>query len=179
MTSPDEHPPNAPQRPAGASPDPSSDPTEVLGAAPAGPPPADGPDWLRQVRRLRRRRGGRVAGGVAGGLADYLRIDPVLVRLVFVALTPFVLTGLALYLVLWAFVPAEDARSSAGERVLARLMASPQWVRAALLVLAVVVAVAAVVPSSPGLLLVLIVLAVLLGRDRDVRAGNGGGAPAA
>ncbi len=134
---------------------------------------------MRQVRRLRRRRGGRVVAGVAGGLADYLRVDPVLVRLAFVALTPFVLVGLALYLVLWAFVPAEDAESSAGERVLAGLATSPPWVRTTLLVLAVVVALAAVVPSSPGLLLVLIVLAVLLGRDRDVRAGNGGGAPAA
>jgi len=134
---------------------------------------------MRQVRRLRRRRGGRVVAGVAGGLADYLRIDPVIVRLVFVALTPFVLAGPALYLVLWAFVPAEDAPSSAGERVLARLMTSPPWVRTTLLVVAVVVAGAAIVPSSPGLLLVLIVLAVLLGKDRDVRAGNGGGAAAA
>lgn len=179
MTSPNEHPEQRDADPAAAA-----TPTEQLPAGgpvpPGGMPHDDGPEWMRQVRRLRRRRGGRVVAGVAGGLADYLRIDPVLVRLAFVALTPFALAGLVIYLVLWAFVPAEGAPSSAGERILAGLPGAPAWIRYSLLVLAVIAAVAVIAPSSPGLLLVLVVIAVLLGRDRDDhRAGNGSGAPAA
>jgi len=45
----------------------------------------------------------RLVAGVAGGLAEMLRVDPILVRLAFVALTIASGLGLALYLVAWAF----------------------------------------------------------------------------
>lgn len=58
------------------------------------------------VRRLRRRPADRVIGGVAGGLADYLNIDPLLVRASFVGLMLFGGAGLVLYVVSWLLIPA-------------------------------------------------------------------------
>ncbi len=66
------------------------------GPAPPEPPP----------RRLYRRRDGRIAG-VAGGLADYLRIDPVLVRLAFVVSIFVGGLGIIAYLVAWLVLPVE------------------------------------------------------------------------
>ena len=43
-------------------------------------------------------------GGVAGGLADYLGVDPVLVRLSFVALA-FAGVGVVAYIVAWVVIP--------------------------------------------------------------------------
>lgn len=43
-------------------------------------------------------------GGVAGGLADYLGVDPVLVRLSFVALA-FSGVGVVAYIVAWVVIP--------------------------------------------------------------------------
>ena len=44
------------------------------------------PQTAPSPRLLRRRATDRVIGGVAAGIADYLNIDPVLVRAVFVGL---------------------------------------------------------------------------------------------
>jgi signal transduction histidine kinase/phage shock protein PspC (stress-responsive transcriptional regulator) len=52
----------------------------------------------------------RLLGGVAAGLAEHLGVAPVAVRLGFVLLTPMALFGPALYLAMWAFVPASDHR---------------------------------------------------------------------
>jgi phage shock protein C len=54
--------------------------------------------------RLYRSRQERIVGGVAGGFAVYLGVDPVLVRLSFVALA-FAGVGVLLYLVAWIAVP--------------------------------------------------------------------------
>lgn len=43
--------------------------------------------------------------GVAGGIAEYLEVDPTLVRLVFVALTLLGGPGVIIYLVLMVIVP--------------------------------------------------------------------------
>jgi len=58
-------------------------------------------------RRLYRSRTERKIAGVAGGLANYLEIDVVLVRALF--LLGFVIgtTGLWLYLILWVIAPEE------------------------------------------------------------------------
>lgn len=58
--------------------------------------------------RLIRSRQDRVIAGVAGGIAQYLAIDPVLVRLGFVALL-FAGFGLFLYPVLWVIMPEEGS----------------------------------------------------------------------
>lgn len=73
--------------------------------------------------RLYRSRDDRMLGGVAGGLADYLGIDPSLVRIGWVLLFLAGGVGLLLYIVMWIVVPEEEdltpeelmaARSAAG-----------------------------------------------------------------
>ena len=58
-------------------------------------------------KRLVRSQNDRMLFGVAGGLANYLNIDPVLVRLVFVLLTLSHGSGLLIYLLL-ALLMRED-----------------------------------------------------------------------
>lgn len=57
-------------------------------------------------RRLYRSRTDRMLGGVAGGLGDYFDVDPVLVRLAWVALA-FAGIGVIAYIVAWIVVPQE------------------------------------------------------------------------
>jgi phage shock protein PspC (stress-responsive transcriptional regulator) len=102
--------------------------TETSGAA---PPPAAAP------RRLYRRTDDRVIAGVASGLADYLKVDPVLVRVGFIALTVLGGAGILAYLAMWWIVPPVDAISSPGERAMARLKNAPRWVAVFALVLGV------------------------------------------
>lgn len=62
-------------------------------------------------RRLFRSRSDRKLGGVAGGLANYLGIDPTLIRIAFVVLA---LTGLTVlvYLAAWVIVPEHPAEQA-------------------------------------------------------------------
>ena len=62
-------------------------------------------------RPLRRSENDRMIAGVAGGIGEYFNIDPVLVRIGFVAATLFAGTGLILYPIAWIVVP--DARGKA------------------------------------------------------------------
>jgi phage shock protein PspC (stress-responsive transcriptional regulator) len=90
----------------------TSTPTETIevddGTRPA--PPSASP-----VRRLTRRMDGKVLGGVANGLAAYFAIDPLIVRLGFVAFV-FVAGPIAvlLYLLAWAVIPADPHSGPAG-----------------------------------------------------------------
>jgi phage shock protein C len=54
--------------------------------------------------RLRRSRTDRVFAGVCGGLGHYFRIDPVILRIVMVALI-FAGVGLIAYLIAWIAIP--------------------------------------------------------------------------
>ncbi len=47
-------------------------------------------------------------GGVAGGLGDYLNIDPVIIRILFVVLTIINGLGIILYLIFWVIVPENE-----------------------------------------------------------------------
>jgi phage shock protein C len=58
--------------------------------------------------RLYRSRDDRMLGGVAGGLADYLGVDPSLVRIGWVLLFLAGGIGLLLYIVMWIVVPEEE-----------------------------------------------------------------------
>ncbi len=60
-------------------------------------------------RRLVRSRRGRLVGGVCSGLGDHFGVDPILVRIAFVALAIFSGVGLALYLAFLLLVPEEGA----------------------------------------------------------------------
>lgn len=58
-------------------------------------------------KRLVRSRSNKMLFGVCGGLADYLNIDPVIVRLLAVLLTLWNGVGLLIYLVLALIMPQE------------------------------------------------------------------------
>ena len=55
--------------------------------------------------RLYRSTSDKVIGGVAGGLGDYLNIDPVIVRIIFVLLAVFGGSGVLVYIILWIVIP--------------------------------------------------------------------------
>lgn len=57
------------------------------------------------AKRLYRSKNERMIAGVCGGLGEYFDIDPVIVRLLFVALVLGVGTGVLLYLIMWIVVP--------------------------------------------------------------------------
>lgn len=58
-------------------------------------------------KRLERKRGNRMFLGVAAGIADYLNIDPVLVRLIFVLMVLAGGHGILIYLILAIIMPEE------------------------------------------------------------------------
>lgn len=63
---------------------------------------------VEQLPRLRRSRTDKVIGGVCGGLGAYLRVDPVWLRIAFVALALGGGSGVLLYLIGWIAIPEED-----------------------------------------------------------------------
>ena len=63
-------------------------------------------------KRLVRSRNDRMIAGVAGGLAAVLNIDPLLVRIVLLALAFMNGFGFMLYLALWLLVPNEDSAAA-------------------------------------------------------------------
>ncbi len=60
-------------------------------------------------KRLARSRTDVMLGGVCAGLANFLGIDPVIVRIFFVLLVIFDGAGILIYLLLWLVMPKEDA----------------------------------------------------------------------
>lgn len=61
-----------------------------------------------QQARLMRSETDRMIAGVCGGLAEYLNLDPVLVRLAFVVLGLASGVGLVLYVLLWIVMPTSS-----------------------------------------------------------------------
>lgn len=58
------------------------------------------------VKRLFRSGKDRILGGVCGGIAEYLEVDPVIIRLLWVVLTIAALgTGIILYILFWIIIP--------------------------------------------------------------------------
>jgi phage shock protein PspC (stress-responsive transcriptional regulator) len=86
---------------------------------------------------LRRSRD-RVLAGVAGGIGRWLRIDPVIVRVVLVVLAIFGGSGLLLYLVGWLFIPEEGTTASEADRFIARGQRPGSSTRTALIIIGVV-----------------------------------------
>lgn len=65
-------------------------------------------------KRLRRDKQHAMIGGVCAGLANYLDIDPTVMRVAYVLLTIFTaFAGTIVYIVLWIVVPADDAPAPA------------------------------------------------------------------
>lgn len=70
-----------------------------------------------EAKRLYRSEDNRVLAGVCAGLADYFQVDPVLVRLIFVALGFINGLGLLIYFIMWLVVPDEAHHHLAGEEM--------------------------------------------------------------
>jgi phage shock protein PspC (stress-responsive transcriptional regulator) len=66
----------------------------------------------RQPKRLERSKSNRGLGGVCAGVANYLNMDPTLVRVLTVLLTLFTGVPVVVYLVLLLVVPEEDSSAS-------------------------------------------------------------------
>ena len=58
-------------------------------------------------RTLTRSTTDRKLSGVSGGLASYLGVDPLLIRIAFVATALTTGVGLVAYVAMWALVPSE------------------------------------------------------------------------
>ncbi len=59
----------------------------------------------RNYKRMYRDTDNRIIGGVCSGLAAYWRIDPTIVRLIFIILAIFGMAGVLIYLILWIVLP--------------------------------------------------------------------------
>lgn len=81
------------------------------------------------VQVLRRSKDDRVGVGVAGGLGRFFGVDPIIFRVLFVALTFMGLAGVVLYLVCYAVIPEEGAKNSTLDRAVAyaRNHGVPMW----------------------------------------------------
>lgn len=58
-----------------------------------------------KVKRLYRSRENRVIGGVCGGLGDYFKIDPTIIRLIWLLFVFVGGGGLIAYLIAWVLIP--------------------------------------------------------------------------
>ena len=58
-------------------------------------------------RKLYRSRSDRAIAGICGGLADYLRVDPLVIRLLTLFLILFGGLSIWIYIILWLVVPEE------------------------------------------------------------------------
>ena len=57
------------------------------------------------MKKLYRSNTDRMIAGVCGGLADYINIDPTIIRLIFAVLLLMGTGGFWIYIILWAIVP--------------------------------------------------------------------------
>ena len=66
--------------------------------------------------RLYRSESNRVLGGVCGGLGEFLGINPLFIRIFFVAWTAFGEFSVLIYFIMWVVMPSKTA-SDAGEKI--------------------------------------------------------------
>lgn len=82
-------------------------------------PPYQGP------RKLERSRTNRVLGGVCGGVADYVNMDPTLVRVLTVLISLFTGVPVIIYLIALFVIPEEGSRDSGTQGYPG--VSGPQW----------------------------------------------------
>jgi len=70
------------------------------------------PNASSRPRVLRRPTEDRMLAGVAAGIADYLDVDPNLIRVVFAVLTLFGGAAVLIYLAGWLLIPEEGSDQS-------------------------------------------------------------------
>ena len=56
-------------------------------------------------KRLYRSRENKMLGGVCAGIAEYLNVDPTLVRLIWAFFVVFAGTGILAYIICWIVIP--------------------------------------------------------------------------
>jgi len=64
------------------------------------------------AKKLYRSQEEKWLGGVCGGLGEYFNIDPIIVRLIFVAFALIAGGGLLLYLIMWLIIPQEPTEGA-------------------------------------------------------------------
>ncbi|MEA2433661.1 MAG: hypothetical protein QOG54_1118 [Actinomycetota bacterium] len=89
-------------------------------------------------KRLTRRSHDKVIAGVASGLADYTGMDPVIFRIIFVALAIAGGSGLLLYLLAWLVIPDETESEPVGQRLIERVKDS-RWLGMVAIVIGVLI----------------------------------------
>jgi phage shock protein C len=64
---------------------------------------------LNSPKRLFRSKNDRMLAGICGGIAQYMDVDPTIVRLIFALASFFtvVFPGVLIYLIMWIVVPKE------------------------------------------------------------------------
>ena len=73
--------------------------------------------YTRKKRsRLYRDSSDKILGGVASGIANYLDVDPAVIRILLI-LFGFTGTGIILYILLWIILPAKDLNDYVGKRL--------------------------------------------------------------
>ncbi len=86
-------------------------------SAGSGPRQSYGPSPADEPRRLFRASNDKVLGGVCAGLANYLKLDPAIVRLLFVLISVFWGFGFLLYIILWIVLPTKALATNARKRL--------------------------------------------------------------
>jgi phage shock protein PspC (stress-responsive transcriptional regulator) len=132
------------------------------------PPPDAGPrvtrDQMRDISSLRRASDQRMVAGVAEGLSRHFDVDPILIRVVFAALTLFGGAGIALYVIAWVTIPEETQYDSALSKLLRR---DPNRVMVAGLAVAAVIGLATTIGaigfSAPNPIPLIIVSGLAIG----------------
>jgi phage shock protein PspC (stress-responsive transcriptional regulator) len=155
--------PGAAQAPPPPGPPPGATQTLPPPRPGSGPPPG-------AVRRLTRRTDNRIIAGVAGGIADYLGIQPWLVRIAFVVMVPFGGFGVLAYLIAWLLIPVAGSNESLASGVLHRPPSGwRSYLGVALILLAVVILASAF--SDPQVIwaVALIAFGIFLFRQDDPR----------
>ncbi len=79
--------------------------------------PGRGSGGFRDGKRLERKVEGRWLAGVCVGLADYLGVDPNLIRVIVAVLTLFGGFGALIYLLAWALIPEQGEPDSIAEKL--------------------------------------------------------------
>jgi phage shock protein C len=62
---------------------------------------------MESTRRLYRSRKNRKIAGVSAGLAEYLNVDPTIIRVLFIVFAVMGGAGALIYLAMWLVVPEE------------------------------------------------------------------------
>jgi len=61
-----------------------------------------------EAKKLYRSTNDRWIGGVCGGIGEYLSIDPIIIRILFILGTFVWLAGLLVYILMWIIVPKQS-----------------------------------------------------------------------